>query len=144
MYLFTSRAIRAALLPLAIGILVASANAQQARFTLPFETHWSNAVLPAGEYTMSMTDDLSWPKILTVSGHGKTVYILASIEALAPESEGSYLTIVDAGDTRVVREFNSGLTGRSFTFELPKAMRAQIAFSGHSTEVTKIAARIRN
>src|SRR5689334_4727619 len=110
MFLFSSRAIRAALLPIALGIFVASANAQQAKFTLPFETQWGQAVLPAGEYSMNSSDTLSWPKVLSVFGKEKSVYILAGVETLAPEGEGeSYLRIETVGNAHVVREYRSGL-----------------------------------
>ena len=30
-------------------------NAYAGKFTLPFETHWGGAVLPAGDYTMTVS-----------------------------------------------------------------------------------------
>ena len=43
---------------LALGALAISGNAQnayQGKFTLPFETHWGSATLPAGDYTFTMS-----------------------------------------------------------------------------------------
>src|ERR1700676_5649062 len=43
---------------LALGALATSGNAQnvyQGKFTLPFETHWGSATLPAGDYTFVMS-----------------------------------------------------------------------------------------
>lgn len=144
MYLLSGRGMRIALLSLVGGIFAVSANAQKATFTLPFETHWNNAVLPAGDYTLSSVSTISWPKVLTVSGQGKTVYILASVEELAPESERSYLRIENNGDTHVVREYNSGIAAKSFLFEAPKSLRTELAARGHSQEITKVAVLTRH
>jgi hypothetical protein len=145
MFLFSSRAIRAALLPIALGIFVASANAQHATFTLPFETHWGNAVLPPGEYTMYSPMTLAWPKVLSVSGQEKAAYILAGVEKLAPESEGaSYLRIANFGDTHVVREYTSGVAGKTFLFAIPKGVRTDTAARAHSQEITKVAVLTRH
>ncbi len=43
---------------LALGALATSGNAQnvsQGKFTLPFETYWGSATLPAGDYTFVMS-----------------------------------------------------------------------------------------
>jgi hypothetical protein len=145
MFLFSSRVFRVALLPIALGIFVASANAQQAKFTLPFDTQWGSVVLPAGEYIMYSPMTLDWPKVLSISGQGKAAYILAGVEKLAPESEaGSYLRIANFGDKHVVREYRSALTGRTFLFDVPKALQSEIASRGHSQEITKIAVLTRH
>jgi hypothetical protein len=47
---------------LALGALATSGNAQnvyQGKFTLPFETHWGGATLPAGDYTFTMSSAMS-------------------------------------------------------------------------------------
>src|SRR6266566_3184627 len=40
-------------------------NAYDGKFTLPFETHWGGAVLPAGDYTISIPSE-STPYLLYV------------------------------------------------------------------------------
>ena len=145
MFLFSSRVIRVALLPIAFGIFAASANAQQAKFTLPFETHWGGIVLSAGEYTMYSPMTLARPKVLSISGQGKAAYILVGAEKLAHESEGaSSLRIANFGDTHVVREYTSALTGKTFLFDMPKAVRSEIAARRHSQEITKLAVLTRH
>jgi hypothetical protein len=145
MFLFSSRASRAALLPIALGIFVASANAQHATFTLPFETYWGRVVLPPGEYNMSSPMTLAWPKVLSIYGQEKAAYILAGVEKLMPESEtGSYLRIANIGGKHVVREYRSALTGKTFLFDVPKALQTDIADRGHSEQITKIAVLTRN
>ncbi len=143
MVLFRNRAVRAAVLSLVTGIFAGAANASQARFTLPFETHWGSAVLPPGEYTMASPLRTSWPRVLAVSGEGRTVYILASVESALPESEESSLEVVNVRGARFVREFRSGLRGKSFSFDVPKAMRTQIAH-GTADQATKVAVLTRH
>ncbi len=110
-----------------VAAFAVAASAQQGKFTLPFETHWAGAVLAPGEYTLAPAMTVTWPRVFAVSGQGRTVYILASIDKLADVSEGNYLEIEDAGGARVVRELHLGFTGKSFHFAIPKALRAQLA-----------------
>ena len=145
MFLFSSRAMRAALLPIALGIFVASANAQHASFTLPFETQWGSAVLPPGEYNMYSPMTLARPKLLSISGPGKTAYILAGGEKLLPESEsGSYLLIANVGGKHVVRQYTSVLSGKTFLFYVPRPVQTGIADRGHSQGITKVAVLTRH
>jgi hypothetical protein len=105
---------------------VSSASAEQGKFTLPFKAHWGQAVLEPGEYTISVPIDVSWSKVMALSGQGKTVYIVSGFETGLPYSDRSYLTIKSVNGTHYVREFNSGLTGRSFTFPAPKSVRREV------------------
>ena len=143
MVLFRSRAVRAAVLTVSLGIFAAASNAQQARFTLPFEAHWGSVVLPAGEYKMDAPLSKSWPRVLSIAGQGRTVYLLAAVESPRPESEQSYLKLVNVGGTQFVTEFRSGVNGKLFTFEIPKAMRSQIA-RGTGEQTTKVAVMTRH
>ena len=45
-------------------------NTYEGKFTLPFETHWRGAVLPAGDYTVSIPSE-STPYLLYVRGEAR-------------------------------------------------------------------------
>ena len=140
MFVSSGRAVRAALFSIALGTFVASANAQQASFTLPFETHWNNAVLPAGDYRMSTVSTM-YPKVFSVTGQGKSFYILAGVGNAGEDSEtNSYLRVENAGNLHVVREYVSGFTGKTYHFTTPKNIQTQLAAAGSSQqEISNVA-----
>lgn len=141
---FHSGALRAAFFTTAAAIFAANANAEQARFTLPYETHWGLATLPPGEYTLSTWSDSTWPKVLSVSGHGKTVFILAGIASVNDNAEGSYLEIANVGGVRFVQKFQSGVFGKTFEFEAPKSLRAEMAAGRGPQQTTRVAVLTRH
>jgi len=53
---------------LATCMFARGANAQfsafEGKFTLPYETHWGKAVLPAGNYVLTFTNDNTQPKLM--------------------------------------------------------------------------------
>jgi hypothetical protein len=138
--LLNNRVLSAALFVLALGLTTVQANAQQGRFVLPFEAHWNKVVLPAGEYKMSTPMSMSWPQVITVSGQEKTYYILTGNEAIEPPSGESYLRILNVDGMHVVQQYKS-LSGKSFTFAVPKEIRADMARGG--SRGTQIAVMVR-
>src|ERR1700756_65922 len=65
---------------LALSALAASGNAQdsfQGKFTLPFETHWGSATLPAGDYTFTLPSN-SAPYTLYIQGKGVSAIVVAN------------------------------------------------------------------
>ncbi len=132
--------IGAVLAAMVLSVSALNAEAYRGTFNLPFETQWGSTVLKAGEYTLSTPTSTSWPQILTISGNGKTVYILAGREAVEPMATRSYLQVLNVNGLHVVCEFNSGASGKSFQFDVPKAIRAEMARL--KTEGTKVAVMI--
>jgi hypothetical protein len=52
----------------------------QGKFTLPFEARWASAVLPPGDYTISMDlESARTLNYLVVRGEGKSAFILANV-----------------------------------------------------------------
>ena len=65
---------------LALGALATSGKAQnalQGKFTLPFETHWGGATLPAGDYTFTLASASS-PYTLYIQGQAGNAIIRAN------------------------------------------------------------------
>ena len=46
------------------------------KFSLPYEVHWGQVVLPAGEYTV-VRDEVSRPQVMYIRTHGAMYMILA-------------------------------------------------------------------
>ena len=111
-----------ALMALALGFSAAIGKAQNAyegKFTLPFETHWEGAVLPAGDYTISIPSE-STPYLLYVRGEGKTAIIMAIGTDTKILSDHSQLTIMNSGAKQAVTQLEAGQLGLAFDYSLPK------------------------
>jgi len=117
-----------ALTGLALGLITVKANAQQGlkgTFELAEATYWGNTLLQPGRYTISMSteaSDISRVPVIRLSGEGVNAAFLA-IATPAHESGRNYLDIADIGGTYVIRAFDSGLLGESFSFGVTKSIK---------------------
>jgi hypothetical protein len=106
---------------LALGALATNGNAQniyQGKFTLPFETHWGSATLPAGDYTFVMSSAISDYR-LYIRGEKVNAIVMA---AAADEKAGSghaQLNLVDIADTQTVQTFDAPELGKTFVYSTP-------------------------
>ena len=129
----------AGLFALALAVSTSHACAQnvavKGTFALPYETHWGQAVLQPGQYTVSIPTATANLPGISVTGEGRTVFVGVGSAASDAVSDRSYLRVDKIGDAYVVREFNSGVTGRLLTFSVPKSLRNAVIASRQSTTV---------
>lgn len=117
-----------ALAVLALGLTTAHANAQpvlKGSFELPAAAYWGDTLLQPGQYTIWMSTEassLARVPVVRVTGEGLHLAFLA-ITRPQRESGGNYLEIADINGTYVVRAFDAGLIGRSFTFGVTKTVK---------------------
>jgi hypothetical protein len=127
---------------LATCAVAAAANAQtvSAKFTLPYEVHWSRSVLPAGNYTIRMNS--SADVILFRSADGKTQGF-TPIPAKASSDKGpAALLVMIYGRERVVRSLNLPSRGISLVYSpATSAEREMLAKADHIEVVPVITAR---
>ncbi len=95
-------------------------DAYKGKFTLPFEAHWGSAVLPAGDYTISIPSATA-PYLLYIRGEGKTAIILANGADTKAVSDHSQLTLVNTGGKHAIRMLEAGQLGLTFDYAVPKA-----------------------
>src|SRR5713226_6640009 len=87
-------------------LIPAAANAQstalQGKFRLQNEVRWGKAVLPAGEYSLTI-DSTANNTMLTIvrSADGKKAAFAMATTSARPEPGGSYISITDDGTRRV-------------------------------------------
>ena len=93
-------------------------NADQGKFTLPFETHWGSATLPAGDYTFVLPSASS-PYKLYIRGQATTAIILAVGVDEKVASGHAQLNLVDIADAQNVQTFEAPELGLTFTFATP-------------------------
>jgi hypothetical protein len=112
-----------ALVALALSLSFGQAKAQSAyegKFTLPFEAHWGIAVLPAGDYTISM-QSANEPYLLYIRGEGKTAIIMANGANTKAVSDDSHLTVVNTGGNQAVTELAAGQLGLILDYPVHKS-----------------------
>jgi hypothetical protein len=85
------------------------------KFKLPYEVHWGKALLPAGEYSISMDWFQAGTEVRSASG--QTVFIPGSPITDDSEKRGTCLVIMVRGDERRVRSLNLPEIGRSLIYE---------------------------
>ncbi len=106
---------------LAFGALVTSGKAQnayQGKFTLPFETHWGGATLPAGDYTFTMSSTIS-PYRLYLRGEKVNAIIMATSTDDRSVSNHAQLNLVDIADVQTVQTFDAPELGVTFIYNTP-------------------------
>jgi hypothetical protein len=117
-----------ALLGLALGLTTVQANAQpvlKGSFELPAAAYWGDTLLQPGQYTIWMTTlvrDVAHVPAIHLSGEGINLTVLA-IAKPDKESGRNYLDIANIDGTYVIRAFDAGLLGESFTFGVTKSVK---------------------
>ena len=112
------RAIVFAMTLLAAIVLGGAANAYptfSGKFTLPYEVHWGHAVLPAGDYTMTMEPFESAARVRAANGKIQFIPVFPSISDSL--QGGTFLYVTSNGSERTVRCLNLPRLGKSLVYE---------------------------
>jgi hypothetical protein len=112
----------ALLAALAIGFSTGPANAQQyrAQVTLPFQTRWGAANMPAGNYSFTVVRMQSGAVIVLLYRGDKGVAIIPSAGSLTPWSGRNELTIARSGARNTVTELSLPQFGVLVYYRPPK------------------------
>jgi len=123
---------------LALGALATNGNAQnayQGKFTLPTETHWGSATLPAGDYTFAMSSAGSQYRLYIQGARVDAIIMAASTDDRAV-AEHAQLNLVNIADVQTVQTFDAPELGRTFVYFTPTQKHA-----GHKEAHQKTAAQ---
>ena len=95
------------------------AQEQGGSFTLPFRTHWGNAVLPPGNYTFTLlfTQD---PYLVDIRGKSASAFILAVGSTIGTTADDTRLDVVRIGGEHFVRRLELKERGITLRFRAPK------------------------
>jgi hypothetical protein len=105
---------------LALGALATSGNAQnayQGKFTLPFETHWGGATLPAGDYTFTMSSASSDYRLI-IRGQVNAIIMAVTTDDRAV-ADHAQLNLVDIADVQTVQTFDAPELGLTLVYPTP-------------------------
>jgi len=117
-----------ALIGLALGFTTARANAQavlKGTFELPTAAYFGDKLLPPGQYTIwtsTEVHDIAHVPAIHISGEGVRWTFLA-VATPARESGRNYLDVANIDGTYVIRAFDAGSIGESFSFGVTKSVR---------------------
>jgi hypothetical protein len=106
---------------LALGALATNGNAQNAykgKFTLPFETHWGGATLPAGDYTFAMASTGA-PYTLYIRGEKVNAIVMATATDDRGVSDHAQLNLVDIANVQTVQTLDAPELGVTFVYWTP-------------------------
>ena len=100
------------------GAVAANAQAtSHGKFQLTSETRWGNAVLPAGEYSLTI-DSMQQPvRMFIQATNGKTAAVALARISADPAPGGNYLFITGQGADREVRSINLPQLGTSLIYK---------------------------
>ena len=122
---------------LATCAFAAAANAQSTiagKFTLPYEVHWGKNVLPAGDYSISLSShgDVSFVQ----SANGKTAFFTAIPVKSYSDKGATALQLAVRGNERRVRSLNLPERGISLTY--PPATSAEREMFAQADQVQAV------
>jgi hypothetical protein len=99
-------------------------EAFQGTFTLPFETRWGLAVLPAGDYTLMLNFKAGIRFVDISRGRtGVATFLYRSHETFEQSDSNSALTLVRHGNGGTVLSLNVPALDEIYFFDLPKGER---------------------
>ena len=106
---------------LVLGAVATSGKAQSiyhGKFTLPVETRWGAATLPAGDYTFTVASAADAYRLYV---HGqRSNFIIPTVVADNAAPQHAQLNLVDIGDKSTVETFDAPQLGLTFTYWTPK------------------------
>jgi hypothetical protein len=128
---------------LAACLLASSANAQlsalEGKFSLPHEAHWGTAVLPAGDYLLSIRTTGS-PTIITIQDAktGKWVAMVAPQFRGTTTARESALLVSIRGSQRVIHSFRVAELGVVFISDSALAHEQTILGDASKTQIVPV------
>ena len=123
------------------GAVAANAQATlHGKFQLASETRWGKAVLPAGEYSLTIESAQQPLRIIIQAVNGKASAMAFADTSVDAAPGGSYLFITGSGADRMVRSLNLPQLRRSLVYEpLTKREREALYATFSQTVPVRIA-----
>jgi|SRR5579884_2974530 len=116
---------------LATAALPASAQSYKAKFTLDSPVQWGTAVLAPGDYTVEASS-MPHNQMLFVRGSNGAAAIVSAMYVESQEVGGTHgqLELTQVNGTNVVTKLSSSLSGKVYTFGIPKTIHVSPAQAG--------------
>jgi hypothetical protein len=126
---------------LAICSFARPANAQemfQGRFTLPFEAHWSQAVLPAGDYLLTFTRLVGSAMLVVEDASSRRIVAYEPVKITDDSTQGgSALLVGTRAGQRIVHSLRIAELGQVFVYD--RALAREYALQeAHQTQAIPV------
>jgi hypothetical protein len=123
----TATLLGAALVVVCFSAVTANArSAVRGKFTLPYEVRWGRAVLPAGDYLFTYTEDSSHPTVVVRDANTFRTVALERVDVQESGAKGeSALLIGTRGEHRVVHSLRIAELGQVLVYD-PALGRARV------------------
>ena len=125
---------------LTFGASQVNAQTYKGTFNLPVEAYWGNTVLSPGEYTVVVERGAPIPIVNVREGTRHVTSLIAGPWVTDNDSSRGRLTLVQINGAYVVKAFDAGLLGKTFSFATPKAVRNRQLESRETSRITVDAA----
>jgi hypothetical protein len=106
-------------------------NIYQGKFTLPAETHWGGATLPAGDYTFTIASASAEYRLYIRGERTNFIIRAATVEDATPQH--AQLNLVDIADVHTVQTFDAPELGLTFTYWTPAQKHMSSKEAGQKT-----------
>lgn len=116
----------------------AAQDAYKGRFTLTEDVRWSQTMLPAGEYTLSLKS-ASVPAQIILHGPNGFAIVMSSSTDTKNSDAPSSITVERVGGMRVVRDLHLAELGIDLRYSVPKLPHNEIAQGPRTTEQVLVA-----
>ncbi len=118
-----------AMLSAALSAGVLSAQDFQGSFTLPFESRWGTAILPAGDYTIKLDtgDRTRFQYVVTVRGENYAAMILSFSRKSDTTTKTNELVVARSGHKGTVRALRLAELQLAFNYPAPKGEPPMVA-----------------
>ncbi len=93
---------------------------EHVKFHLSNTTHWGNAVLQPGDYTMILPEDSIGRHQIRIDGQGSSVYVFPLLTDTTDTSESSRLELKEVNGETFVKGLYCGRLGKQYLFHTPK------------------------
>jgi hypothetical protein len=121
---------------LTLGASQVKAEMYKATFNLPVEAYWGEAVLSPGQYTIVIERGAASPIVHLREGTRQIASIFTGPFVNENQSQRGQLTLKQINGAYVVKTFDAGLIGKSFTFATPKVVRNRQFEAKETSRVT--------
>lgn len=128
---------------LATCLSASTANAAQpafrGKFTLPYEAHWGQAVLPAGDYLLSITAIGTFPTVIIQDARtGRSVAMVVPLSRQDNTEGSSALLVGTRGTQRVIYSLRVAQLGVVFISDPALARGKRMTEEARKTQVIPV------
>lgn len=108
---------------LTFGASAVKAQTYKGTFNLPVEAYWGASVLAPGEYAITVEQGAATPIVKVREDNRQVAAVITGPYVAELDNPHGRLILVQINGAYVVKSFEAGLLGKTFSFPTPRAVR---------------------